>query len=150
MSFLTADIDASTLDSLSSWEKYSHTALVKAGDMPLTFKASMNSMKSHNGPCTLLGVILKPGEYDEDSLPFFLLRDQKGDVIQAYDDELRSSDDLAEALDELIRGIASPFALARDMGDYVGPNDLLDSGNDKDKTAFNLAIEALMTNGEAT
>lgn len=117
------------------WKLVCLQAVDAAKSLPLEFATEYQDMKANKGPCKLVGAVIEPNEdYDEESLPVYLVELENGTRIDALEEELSSSD--AAGLQLLIEGVSMTFGLARVLGDWVGPLHLMEEADEPTRQRF--------------
>ena len=117
------------------WQSICAEALESCKDIPLTFMSSYQDMKGKEGPCRLVGTVVEASEnYDEESLPVYLVELADGTRVEVLEEEL-SSDDSA-VFQRLIEGVSMTFGLARVLGDWAGPTHLMEGADEPTRLCF--------------
>lgn len=118
-----------------AWKTVCLDAVSAALDLPLSFSSPYTDMKGRSGPCKLVGAVIEPCEdYDEESLPVYLVKLQDGSVIDAVEEELSSCDE--DGLVRLIAGVSLTFGVSRVLGDWAGPTHLMKDADEDTKGRF--------------
>ena len=118
-----------------NWKSVCLNAVDAAKDLPLQFATEYQDMKANKGPCKLVGAIIEPSEeYDEESLPVYLVKLESGTRIEALEEELSSQD--ADGLKRLIEGVSMTFGIARVLGDWAWPSHLMEEADETTKRRF--------------
>jgi hypothetical protein len=119
---------------MNDWKAPILDALEATQSVAFTFAGRTDDYRHFDGAITILGAQIEGNEdFDEEALPYLRVRSSSGEVFFAECEELRS-DDLG-ALTILIKTVARPFALAREVG-YASPGDLMEYGTEQERSGF--------------
>jgi hypothetical protein len=118
-----------------SWKDACHNAVSAACNLPLIFGTHYADMQHKSGPCRLVGAVIEANaEYDEESLPVYVVELEDGSRIDALEEELTSLD--TDGLGHLIAGVSMTFGLSRILGDWAGPAHLMEEADESIKARF--------------
>lgn len=118
-----------------TWQSVCADAVATCKDLPLAFMSPYQDMKGKEGSCRLIGAVIEASEdYDEESLPVYLVELEDGTHVEALEEEL-SSDDSA-GFQRLIEGVSMTFGLARVLGDWAGPAHLMEDADEPTRERF--------------
>lgn len=122
-----------------AWKKTCLDAIEEGKKLDLKFKSSDSAFAHNDGPCKLIGAIIEPNDqFDEEALPFYIIKTSSGEEVEAYGGELQCDD--SAALLNLRGGICLTFGLARLTGKYLSPSDLDQRGTADEKAQFEKRI----------
>lgn len=130
-------------DLIKSWYAMCRTASKALSGHPLAFQASMDMDRHRNGPVTFVEAIItsENGNYqfDVETLPFYWLKGEDGELFVASEEELDFADD-AEKAEKLIAVIALSFGAARQQG-FIDPADLIINATDEIRAGYKRLLD---------
>lgn len=132
-----------SFDLIKSWYSMCRTASKALSGHPLTFQASMDMDRHRNGPATFVEAIItsENGNYqfDVETLPFYWLKGEDGELFVASEEELRFADG-AEQASILVSVIALSFGAARQQG-FIDPADLFINATEEIRAAYKKILD---------
>jgi hypothetical protein len=136
---------------VASFERKVNQALQAASGLKVIFSSMLQDRSqcnavyhAHSGQqATIIGVGIDPAQerWDEEALPFLKVRFEDGVEIEAFGEELFSTD---ERFFALYTAVLHGYGAARDFDAcFFGPYHLESEGSDADKQAYLAALNAL-------